>query len=584
MIFLLMACNAEGEIIPDSSNEIFVSVVIGHVTVEVLDVQLRNSVQNYYLMYYPKPDHTYLEVVLSIEDLDASPENTLDWGAENFCLMCEGQAAELVFPRRVIADEHIEYKAGEKLNYDYVYIFSVLDEADFATCDLTFSDGQSVNLASILEVPADFSSTTQSEEKGTVLSGEDNLAFGENSVVSGGSQNSANAIYATVAGGNMNLAVTSHATVGGGRENTATNFYATVGGGYANNASVRDTFIGGGSRNIAGGPRSSVGGGIQNQATAPDTVIAGGAYNQATDDYAFVGGGTQNMATGYASVIGGGAGNFASTDQATISGGLGNQVEGIYGAVGGGYRNLVVGDYAAIPGGSENKAGGDYSFASGQQAVISTEHPGSFVYADATNMEFPSITANEFAVRATGGVRFISAVNADGEALSGVLLPPGSGSWTTLSDQSAKTDITPVNPQAILFSVVDMPITSWSYRGQENGVRHIGPMAQIFYAAFGLGASERYISTVDADGVALAAIQGLYEIVQQQNSLIQTQNDRLTEIESRMIELDQLINEQKKSQTSYFLWLGWGMVFGCIILSVWKKGLLYISGFSSLKP
>ena len=125
VIFLLMACNAEGEIIPDSVNEIFVSVVIGHVTVEVLDVQLRNSVQNYYLMDYPKPDHTYLEVVLSIEDLDASPENTLDWGAENFFLMCEGRAAELVFPRRLIADEHIEYKAGEKLNYDYVYIFSI---------------------------------------------------------------------------------------------------------------------------------------------------------------------------------------------------------------------------------------------------------------------------------------------------------------------------------------------------------------------------------------------------------------------------------------------------------------------------
>ena len=39
--------------------------------------------------------------------------------------------------------------------------------------------------------------------------------------------------------------------------------------------------------------------------------------------------------------------------------------------------------------------------------------------------------------------------------------------------------------------------------------RVMGPMAQDFRAAFGLGETELGISTIDADGVALAAIQGL---------------------------------------------------------------------------
>jgi len=48
----------------------------------------------------------------------------------------------------------------------------------------------------------------------------------------------------------------------------------------------------------------------------------------------------------------------------------------------------------------------------------------------------------------------------------------------------------------------------------------MGPVAQDFSAAFGLGESERYINTIDADGVALAAIQGLYELLQEKEERI----------------------------------------------------------------
>jgi hypothetical protein len=44
----------------------------------------------------------------------------------------------------------------------------------------------------------------------------------------------------------------------------------------------------------------------------------------------------------------------------------------------------------------------------------------------------------------------------------------------------------------VLERVVSVPVMRWSYRGQDD-VRHLGPTAEDFHAAFGLGADERYI-------------------------------------------------------------------------------------------
>ena len=61
----------------------------------------------------------------------------------------------------------------------------------------------------------------------------------------------------------------------------------------------------------------------------------------------------------------------------------------------------------------------------------------------------------------------------------------------------------------MLRKLARVPISTWSYRAQDDSIRHIGPMAQDFYRAFGVGESRRRIDSVDADGVALVAIQGL---------------------------------------------------------------------------
>jgi len=74
----------------------------------------------------------------------------------------------------------------------------------------------------------------------------------------------------------------------------------------------------------------------------------------------------------------------------------------------------------------------------------------------------------------------------------------------------------------------------WNYKSNPS-VQHIGPMAQDFYSAFGVGHDDKHISTVDADGIALAAIQGLYK-------QLQSLKKQYTELRSRLSELEAKIN------------------------------------------
>jgi len=85
------------------------------------------------------------------------------------------------------------------------------------------------------------------------------------------------------------------------------------------------------------------------------------------------------------------------------------------------------------------------------------------------------------------------------------------------SDRNQKREIAAVDVQSVLESVSRMPISSWAYDSDPTGVRHMGPMAQDFRAAFGLGDSDRSYYSVDAHGVALASIQALHAIAQEQN-------------------------------------------------------------------
>jgi len=92
----------------------------------------------------------------------------------------------------------------------------------------------------------------------------------------------------------------------------------------------------------------------------------------------------------------------------------------------------------------------------------------------------------------------------------GVTVPAGGGAWASVSDRALKANVVAVGGADVLARLAQAPVSTWNYTSQAPSTRHMGPMAQDFYAAFGLGEDDKHISTVDADGVALAAIQALY--------------------------------------------------------------------------
>jgi hypothetical protein len=65
--------------------------------------------------------------------------------------------------------------------------------------------------------------------------------------------------------------------------------------------------------------------------------------------------------------------------------------------------------------------------------------------------------------------------------------------------------------------VAVLPVSEWRYRSEASGARHVGPMAQDFRAAFGLGDSDTTINLIDSGGIVLAAIQGLHHVLQEKN-------------------------------------------------------------------
>jgi hypothetical protein len=397
----------------------------------------------------------------------------------------------------------------------------------------------------------------------TVAGGGSNLANADSATVGGGFGNQAINHYATVSGGLFNFTSGTFANIGGGVNNLAIGQAATVGGGDSNRAQAPGATVGGGGwdgsaaiGNQAWGDASTIGGGLGNVVTdtADYGTIAGGGNNSATEDYATVGGGGSNHALGDSATVSGGFGNLstnwyttvggglfnAATEQratvgggelndatgyaSTVAGGYSNTASSAYAAVGGGYGNSASGLTATIPGGYLNVASGDGSFAAGTRA--NAIHNGSFVWSSVNATPISSTTTNQFLVRATNG--FSLSTNAAGTVGCSLLV----GTWNCTSDRNAKENFAPVDGVAVLDTLAGIPIETWNFNTQDAAVRHMGPMAQDWYAAFGLGEGETTISAVDADGVALAAIQGLYAVVKEQQAENEALRERVAALEA----------------------------------------------------
>lgn len=82
----------------------------------------------------------------------------------------------------------------------------------------------------------------------------------------------------------------------------------------------------------------------------------------------------------------------------------------------------------------------------------------------------------------------------------------------------------------MLNRLADIPISRWNFKTQNASVQHIGPVAQDFHSAFDTGEDDKHLAALDTAGVALAAIQGLYEIVQDKDCEIEELRSEISDL------------------------------------------------------
>jgi hypothetical protein len=404
----------------------------------------------------------------------------------------------------------------------------------------------------------------------STIGGGYNNSVGTNSgysIIAGGMENfiQNNAAVSAIGGGDGNgiYSVSSdiaYSFIGGGLQNDIqTNApYSFIGGGLYNNiyGDVNDfgtsVIVGGDSDTIYPGSfNSTIGGGENNSiGTNSDHAALGGGYNNTigNTDYegTIPGGYYDTLLNGAAyATIGGGQYNTNSSNGGTIAGGQQNLATGQYqSSVGGGYGNIASGSYSTVPGGILNSASGLDSFAAGYHAQAMNS--GAFVWSDSSGIITKSFANNQFLARASGGVILLTSTAASPTSYAtgsaGVALLPNATSWTTVSDRNAKKNFKPVDTVALLDRLAAIPIQQWNYKWEKDtDVPNIGPMAQDFKQAFYPGRDDRGISTLEFDGVELAAIQGLNQKLNEKDARIQEQGAEIETLKQNLANLQRLV-------------------------------------------
>jgi trimeric autotransporter adhesin len=427
----------------------------------------------------------------------------------------------------------------------------------------------------------------------TIGGGQGNIiqtnAFG--STIGGGEQNTiqTNAFGSTIAGGEQNTIQTNadHSAIGGGWHNfiDINNYEATIAGGYYNSISNNADY-------------STIGGGVHNTINVTNSyygydyglaTVAGGGYNLASGYYATVAGGYDNIASGIDATVGGGYGNTASGEGATVSGGEGNSASGNFSFAAGqqaqamhtgafvwadsqnttfastGNDQFLIRAQGGVGIGTGSPLEGDLSINTNTylfshiiylRGGTGIDHNHGLAYCGPTMTNFAPTVLPDGPVlwgygggvlgSSSGGNHAVLTWNSSNVSVVGTVTANG---VLLTSDRNAKENFTPLDNQSVLAKVAALPVTEWNYKTDSRGVQHIGPMAQDFQAAFRLdGGDDKHISVVDEGGVALAAIQGLNQKLQEElnrqdaeNTKLKQQNDslaqRLNELEATVKQL-----------------------------------------------
>jgi len=287
---------------------------------------------------------------------------------------------------------------------------------------------------------------------------------------------------------------------------------------------------------------------LEPHANSPN-LVGGRSNNSVTPGVhgAVIGGGggpdpwAPNTITDHYGVIGGGYGNQAGNNNTDLE-------DAQYATVGGGSNNTASGFVSTVPGGIDNTAEGTYSLAAGTRAKAYED--GCFVWGDSTWADIECYVPNRWVARASGGVYFYT----NATQSSGMYLSSGGNSWNAVSNRDLKDNFTPIDTSALLEALAQYPITTWNYKSQDDSILHIGMMADEFNSLIdGLGGEgEDFINTMDAVGVSLAAVQGLYAENQDLRA-------RVDDLEAR---LDALEAGQTSGASAASLPLSWLMGLG----------------------
>ncbi len=111
--------------------------------------------------------------------------------------------------------------------------------------------------------------------------------------------------------------------------------------------------------------------------------------------------------------------------------------------------------------------------------------------------------------------------------------------WANASDARLKENFRPIDGEQLLNKLEALAITQWNYKNSGDKATHIGPTAQEFYSAFGVGNDSLSISTIDPSGIALAAIKELSRRSRELDQKV----ERIAELETQINELKAIVTK-----------------------------------------
>ncbi len=428
--------------------------------------------------------------------------------------------------------------------------------------DATIGGGAGNTASGLQAVVAGGSGNTASQGRSTVGGGLNNAASGGGAVVSGGSGNVASGSLSTVPGGESNTAGQSY-TFAAGRRAKALNQGAFVWAD-SQDAEFSSTAVDQFNVRAAGGARLFTGGtGLK--LDSDSVVFSGSTQTGRFGGAAGLDFNTGDTANGFGTLLeqglsessgiyfdgdcitlwspGDNPGNgtrllrILDEDDMSVSGGAAAAEKFYIDGSGGVFSAGNVTAAGAVISGTTQTASlavgsGTFSTLSAVHVISSVEPT---VVVESATISSPGILVKNPEARWFTGI--------DRPSRSWVVIHQNAGatrlkidvngdifgkSFNPTSDRDAKENFAPVNPRKMLEQVAALPITRWNFKG-DTDTPHIGPVAQDFHAAFGVGPDDKHIATVDADGVALAAIQGLNLKLEEELKTTRAENNALKE-------------------------------------------------------